>query len=49
MIIIGDLGVGKSCLTTQAIKSVFDEAFSTTIGFEFVILNLKLNEKRVKL
>ena len=49
MIIIGDPGVGKSCLTTQATKNVFDEAYSATIGFEFLTLNLKLDEKRIKM
>ena len=49
MIIIGDPGVGKSCLTTQVIKSDFDDAYSATIGFEFVTLNLKLDEKRIKM
>ena len=49
MIIIGDPGVGKSCLTSQVIKSEFDDAYSATIGFEFVTLNLKLDEKRIKM
>ena len=49
MIIIGDPGVGKSCLTNQVVKNTFDEAYSTTVGFEFVTLNLKLDDKTIKL
>ena len=49
MIIIGDPGVGKSCLTTQAIKNHFDEAYNATVGFEFMTFNLKLDDKLVKL
>jgi small GTP-binding protein len=49
MIILGDPGVGKSCLTTQAIKSTFDEAYNTTVGFEYISFNVKLNDKAIKL
>ena len=49
MIVIGDAGVGKSCLTTKASKGIFDEAYSATVGFEFLVFNVKINEKVVKL
>ncbi len=49
MIIIGDAGVGKSCLTKQALKNIFDEAYNTTVGFEYVNFNVKLNDKAIKL
>ena len=49
MIIIGDPGVGKSCLTKQAIEDTFDEAYSATVGFEFITLNLKIDDKIIKL
>ena len=49
MIIIGDPGVGKSCLTKQARDNIFDEAYSATVGFEFITLTLKLDNKVVKL
>ena len=49
LIIIGDAGVGKSCLTTRATKDYFEENYSTTIGFEFFSLNIKVNEKTIKL
>ena len=49
MIVIGDAGVGKSCLTTKAAKGKFEESYSATVGFEFLVFNVKLNDKVVKL
>ena len=49
MIVIGDAGVGKSCLTTQAAKGIFEESYSATVGFEFLVFNVKLNDKVIKL
>lgn len=49
MIMIGDPGVGKSCLSTQAIRNVFNETYQATVGFEFITFNLKLDNKAVKL
>ena len=49
MIIVGDPGVGKSCLITKASKGVFDETYSATLGFEFMTFNVKLDEKVIKL
>ena len=49
MIVIGDAGVGKSCLTTKAAKGVFDDTYSATVGFEFLTFNVKLNDKVIKL
>ena len=39
MIVLGDPGVGKSCLTTQAIKNIFNEAYNSTVGFEYINFN----------
>ena len=33
MIVIGDAGVGKSCLTKKAAKGYFEEVYSATVGF----------------
>ena len=49
MIVIGDAGVGKSCLTTKAAKGIFDDTYSATVGFEFLTFNVKLNDKLIKL
>ena len=49
MIVIGDAGVGKGCLTSKASKGIFEEAYSATVGFEFLVFNMKLNDKVIKL
>ena len=49
MIVVGDAGVGKSCLTSKASKGIFEETYAATIGFEFLAFNVKLNDKVVKL
>jgi small GTP-binding protein len=49
IIVIGNSGVGKSCLTIKATKNLFETAYSATVGFEFFTFNVKINEKVVKL
>ena len=49
LIVIGDSGVGKSCLTSKATKNIFEIAYNTTIGFEFFCFNLKIKDKVIKL
>ena len=49
MVIVGDAGVGKSCLTSKAALGTFEEAYSATIGFEFMVFNVKINDKVIKL
>ena len=49
IIIIGDSGVGKSCLTQMATKNNFESNYQTTIGFEFFVLNIKIGDKIIKL
>jgi small GTP-binding protein len=49
LIVIGDSGVGKSCLTNNAVKNIFDDAYNATVGFEFFTFNVKVNDKIVKL
>ena len=49
LIVIGDPGVGKSCLTNNAVKNVFDEAYNATINFGFFTFNVRMNEKVIKL
>ena len=49
MIVIGDAGVGKSCLTLKASKGNFDEAYAPTVGFEFLSFNVKIDSKVIKL
>ena len=49
IIVIGDSGVGKSCLTTQAVRNNFEEFYQATVGFEFLTFNLRINNNVVKL
>ena len=49
LIVIGDSGVGKSCLTNNAVKNIFDESYNATVGFEFFTFNVKMNNKVIKL
>ena len=49
IIVIGDSGVGKSCLTNKATKNIFNTAYNSTIGFEFYSFNIKINDKTMKL
>ena len=49
IIIIGDSGVGKSCLSTKAVKDNFIDFYQATVGFEFLTFNLKLDDMVVKL
>ncbi len=49
IIVIGDSGVGKSCLSIKATKNIFQNNYNTTLGFEFYSINVKINDKIVKL
>ena len=49
IIFIGDSGVGKSCLTSKAVKNTFEDYYQATVGFEFLTYNLKLNDKVIKM
>lgn len=49
MIVIGDAGVGKSCLTMKATKNIFEDFYSATVGFEFFTFNVQLNNTYVRL
>ena len=49
MIVVGDSGIGKSCLTLKGTKNHFEECYSPTVGFEFFIFNIKIDYKNIKL
>ena len=49
IIVIGDSGVGKTCLSNKATKNTFDDSYNTTIGFKFFSFNIKMFEKVIKL
>ena len=43
------IGVGKSCLITNACKHSFEKKYIPTVGFEFFIFNIRINNKIIKL
>jgi Ras-related protein Rab-11A len=49
VIVIGDSGVGKSCLTNKATNNIFEENYNATVGFEFFTFNIKMFNKIIKL
>jgi small GTP-binding protein len=49
IIIIGDSGVGKSCLALKGIKKTFIDYYTPTIGFEFYTFNIRINDSIIKL
>ena len=49
IIVIGNIGVGKSCLSLKATRGIFLEEYISTIGFEFYCFNVKVDDKIIKL
>ena len=49
VVVIGDTGVGKSCLSIKATKKIFNDEYSATIGFEFCKYNLKIKDTIIRL
>ena len=49
IIVIGDSGVGKSCLSTKATRNKFENDHCPTVGFEFFTFNIKIENKVIKL
>jgi len=48
-ILIGDAGVGKSCILHRAVNNEFKSEYEVTIGAEFSSLIIKIKGKTVKL
>ncbi len=49
LLLIGDSGVGKSCLLLRFADDTYTESFISTIGVDFKIRTIELDEKTVKL
>eukprot|EP01083_Nonionella_stella_P001537 4424_1 len=49
LLMIGDSGVGKSCLLLRFSDDQFTTSFITTIGIDFKIKTIELDGKRIKL
>lgn len=49
LLLIGDSGVGKSCLLLRYSDDSFTSSFITTIGIDFKIKSILIDESKVKL
>ena len=49
IIMIGDCGVGKTCLSNKASRNIFDGNYLSTVGFEFLTINVRVHESNIKL
>eukprot|EP00343_Euplotes_focardii_P012513 CAMPEP_0205833658 /NCGR_PEP_ID=MMETSP0206-20130828/50164_1 /ASSEMBLY_ACC=CAM_ASM_000279 /TAXON_ID=36767 /ORGANISM="Euplotes focardii, Strain TN1" /LENGTH=234 /DNA_ID=CAMNT_0053140251 /DNA_START=25 /DNA_END=729 /DNA_ORIENTATION=+ len=49
LLLIGDSGVGKSCILLRFSDDSFTASFITTIGIDFKIKTIELDGKRIKL
>ena len=49
LLLIGDSGVGKSCLLLRYSDDKFTTSFITTIGIDFKIKTIDLDQKKVKM
>ena len=49
LILIGNSGVGKSCILQRYIKHTFEESYKCTIGVDFLMKSVIINGQTVKL
>ncbi|KAF0713294.1 hypothetical protein DYB26_004833, partial [Aphanomyces astaci] len=49
LLMIGDSGVGKTCLLLRYANDSFSPTFITTIGIDFKVKNIDLDGKKIKL
>ncbi|XP_016355116.1 ras-related protein Rab-8B [Sinocyclocheilus anshuiensis] len=49
LLLIGDSGVGKTCLLFRFSEDAFNTTFISTIGIDFKIRTIELNGKKIKL
>lgn len=49
LLLIGDSGVGKTCIIYRFVDNKFDSSFITTIGIDFKIRTVEIDGKTIKL
>jgi len=49
LIVIGDSGVGKTCTLLRFCENIFQETTLATIGVDFKLKNMNINNKRIKM
>ena len=48
MVLIGDVGVGKTCVIQRFKHGVYLERHGHTIGVDFMLKTIELNGKKIK-
>ena len=49
VLVIGNSGVGKSCISNKAVTNQFFPEYTSTIGFEYFNFKMKINNKIINL
>eukprot|EP01100_Stratorugosa_tubuloviscum_P001011 TRINITY_DN1224_c5_g1_i1.p1 TRINITY_DN1224_c5_g1~~TRINITY_DN1224_c5_g1_i1.p1 ORF type:complete len:218 (+),score=98.99 TRINITY_DN1224_c5_g1_i1:68-721(+) len=49
LLMVGDSGVGKSCLVTRFVKENFSDNFTTTIGVDFLLKEIEIENQPIAL
>ena len=49
ILLIGDSGVGKTCILCRFSDDSFNSSFISTIGIDFKMKTIELNGKKIKL
>ena len=49
IIMVGNSGVGKTCVLMRAVNNRFTDKYQATIGFEFLLLYFQVNNVKIKL
>lgn len=49
IILIGNSGVGKTSILNKYVKNIFDENYLSTIGVDYVVKNITIFDKNVRL
>lgn len=49
LIVLGNSGVGKSCIALKAIKKQFSDKHQVTLGFEFFSFYIRIKNKHIQL
>ena len=49
LLLIGDSGVGKTCILFQFSDNAFNSSFISTIGIDFKIKTVELQGRKIKL
>lgn len=48
VVLIGDAGVGKTCVVQRFKHGIYMERFGNTIGVDFMLKTVETNGKRIK-